>query len=102
MMPTPIGHPSPIATGDCESTRDDVIASLGKPSWSVTRPTGERVIGHVRSTSRINPPSAGTLIGTEPKVEFVGMQTTRFVFDADSNLLRIERPAEKGRSDNHG
>ena len=74
------------------TTLDDVVKSLGTPSWSAIRPTGEKVIGYSRSTSRINPPSVATLTGGAPRSEFLGLETTMFVFDTSSKLIRVERP----------
>lgn len=74
------------------ATPDDVVKSLGNPSWSATRPNGEKVVGYGRSTSRINPPSFATLTGGSPRTEFLGMETTMFVFDTNSKLIRVERP----------
>lgn len=72
------------------TTVDDVLKSLGNPSRTTTRPNGEKVIFYSGFTSRINPPSIATLTGTSPRNEFVGAETTSFVFDTSSKLIRVE------------
>ena len=73
------------------TTQDDVIAALGKPSWSTVYPSGEKSIAYMSSTSRINPPSPATLSGAKPRTELVGVETTGFIFDANSKLVKIIR-----------
>ena len=78
------------------TTHDEVVKSIGSPSWSAIRPNGEKVIGYARSTSRINAPSFATLTGAEPRTQFLSLETTMFIFDNDSKLIRVERPPVNG------
>ena len=80
------------------ATPDDVIKVLGAPSWSATRPNGERVVGYMQSTSRINPPTLGTLTGNASRSEFVGIESTMFVFDTNLRLIRVDRPQANATS----
>lgn len=73
------------------TTFDEVVSSVGAPSWSATRPNGEKMIGYGRSTSRINPPSLETLAQGAPPTELVSVEMTIFVFDTSSRLIRVER-----------
>ncbi len=73
------------------TTQDEVIAALGKPSWSTVHPSGEKSIAYMSSTSRINPPSFAVLSGAKPSTELTGVETTGFIFDPNSRLLRIIR-----------
>jgi len=72
------------------ATFDEVVASLGQPSFSAVRPNGEKVIGYMRSQFRAKP-SASTSTSASSEPEMVDLEVTLFYFDNESKLLRVER-----------